>query len=225
MSDIILPSGGYRKLKAYAKAEVIYQGTVAFCRRFLPAYGDRTVDQMTQAARSCKQNIAEGSSTSGTSKESEIRLTGVAKVTLDELMEDYQDYLTKHGLAEWPLDDPRKTKLRNWTKAHNELADYTKSFETGTAEQLCNLMMTLIHQEYALLKGMLARQQADFKKLGGIRERMARARHEARSDGLEAALYSRLQEAETPGQLTTMITTICRTAHQIGARLKKARNW
>ena len=96
MADIILKSGGYKKLKVFAKSEVIYEGTVVFCRRFLPAHGDRTVDQMTQAARSCKQNLAEGSASSGTSKETEIKLTGVAKATLDELLEDYLDYLKSH---------------------------------------------------------------------------------------------------------------------------------
>ena len=90
---IVLPHGGYKKLIVYRKSDVIYQGTVAFCRRFLPAHGDRTVDQMTQAARSCKQNIAEGSAASGTSKETEIKLTNVARATLDELLEDYLDYL------------------------------------------------------------------------------------------------------------------------------------
>ena len=85
---IVLPHGGYRNLVVYKKSEVLHQGTVAFCRRFLPAKGDRTVDQMTQAARSCKQNIAEGSAASGTSKETELKLTNVARATLDELLED-----------------------------------------------------------------------------------------------------------------------------------------
>lgn len=98
---IVLPHGGYKKLIVYRKSDIVYEGTVRFCRRFLPAHGDRTVDQMVQAARSCKQNIAEGSSASGTSKETEIKLTNVARATLDELMEDYLDYLKSHGLAVW----------------------------------------------------------------------------------------------------------------------------
>lgn len=83
--QIVLPHGGYKKLVAYRKSDTVYQGTVVFCRRFLPKYGDRTVDQMIQAARSCKQNIAEGSASSGTSKETEIKLTNVARASLDEL--------------------------------------------------------------------------------------------------------------------------------------------
>ena len=105
---IVLPHGGYKKLIVYRKSDVIYQGTVVFCRRFLPAHGDRTVDQMTQAARSCKQNIAEGSAASGTSKETEIKLTNVARATLDELIEDYLDWLKSHGFEEWPSDDERR---------------------------------------------------------------------------------------------------------------------
>ena len=94
---IVLPHGGYKKLVSYRKSDTIYQGTVVFCRRFLPKFGDRTVDQMVQAARSCKQNIAEGSASSGTSKETEIKLTNVARASLDELFEDYEDYLKANG--------------------------------------------------------------------------------------------------------------------------------
>ena len=96
---IVLPHGGYRKLTSFKKSEVVYQMTVVFCRRFLPARGDRTVDQMTQAARSCKQNIAEGSASSGTSKETELKLTNVARASLDELLEDYLDYLKVHDAS------------------------------------------------------------------------------------------------------------------------------
>ena len=114
---IVLPHGGYRNLIVYRKSDVIYQGTVAFCRRFLPARGDRTVDQMTQAARSCKQNIAEGSAASGTSKETEIKLTNVARATLDELLEDYLDYLKSHGAGEWPAASEKKTAARRPPKS------------------------------------------------------------------------------------------------------------
>ena len=125
---IVLPHGGYRKLIVYRKSDVVYEGTVTFCRRFLPAHGDRTVDQMTQAARSCKQNIAEGSSASGTSKESasgtsketEIKLTNVARATLDELKEDYLDYLKSHGFAEWPRTSEKAVFARTFAKDHND---------------------------------------------------------------------------------------------------------
>ncbi len=98
---ILLPHSGYRKLIAYKKSAVIYQGTVVFCRRFLDARRDRTVDQMVQAARSCKQNIAEGSAAAATSLETQLKLTGVAKASLDELLEDVRDWLKANGKEEW----------------------------------------------------------------------------------------------------------------------------
>ena len=142
---IVLPHGGYRRLIVYRKSDVIYQGTVAFCRRFLPAHGDRTVDQMTQAARSCKQNIAEGSAASGTSKEKEIKLTNVARATLDELLEDYLDYLKSHGAAEWPATSEKKTAARDFAKSHADWKDWEKFFTSRPAETLCNLMKVIEH--------------------------------------------------------------------------------
>ena len=123
---IDLPHGGYRKLIAWRKSEVVYQGTVVFCRRFLPARGDRTVDQMVQAARSCKQNIAEGSASAGTSKETEIRLTGVDRASLDELREDYLDRLRTLGEAPWAEGDERS--LATLEKSHAKFA----KFPTGS---------------------------------------------------------------------------------------------
>ncbi len=152
---IVLPHGGYRKLIVYRKSDVIYQGTVAFCRRFLPAHGDRTVDQMTQAARSCKQNIAEGSAASGTSKETEIKLTNVARATLDELLEDYLDYLKSHGAAEWEATSEKKTAARDFAKSHADWKDWEKFFVSRPAETLCNLMIVAIQQIVIADQGMI----------------------------------------------------------------------
>ena len=115
---IILPHGGYRSLIVYKKSDLVFEGTVAFCRRFLDARRDRTVDQMVQAARSCKQNIAEGSASSGTSKETEIKLTNVARATLDELIEDYLDWLKTHGAAVWAADGKETKAAREYATAH-----------------------------------------------------------------------------------------------------------
>ena len=123
---IILPHGGYRNLIVFRKSDVIYQGTCVFCRRFLPPRGDRTVDQMVQGARSCKQNIAEGSAASGTSRETEIKLTNVARASLAELREDYLDYLTAHGESDWLATDPRKAAMRRWPPG--EIKRSTTSF-------------------------------------------------------------------------------------------------
>lgn len=173
---IVLPHGGYKKLIVYRKSDIVYEGTVRFCRRFLPAHGDRTVDQMVQAARSCKQNIAEGSSASGTSKETEIKLTNVARATLDELMEDYLDYLKSRGLAVWSSTDRRAVFARSFAKEHNDWADWSEIFETRPAETLANLMLTVCNQASYLLAKMIERQEADFKAFGGVRERMHAAR-------------------------------------------------
>ena len=127
MTKIVLPHSGYKKLIVYKKSDVIYQGTVVFCRRFLPQYGDRTVDQMTQAARSCKQNIAEGSAAAGTSLETQIKLTNVARATLDELLEDYLDYLKAHGAAEWAMESEKKAAAREFAKAVYSMLDLSAS--------------------------------------------------------------------------------------------------
>ena len=108
----IPPHGGYRSLVSYRKAEVVYDITVHFCARFLERR-DRTVDQMVQAARSGKQNIAEGSQASGTSTETEIKLTNVARASLEELLVDYEDYLRVHGLRAWPKSSPEARYIRN----------------------------------------------------------------------------------------------------------------
>ena len=155
---IVLPHGGYKKLIVYRKSDVIYEGTVLFCKRFLPSRGDRTVDQMIQAARSCKQNIAEGSAASGTSKETELKLTNVARATLDELMEDYCDYLKSNSMQEWKQDCEKAVAARDYAKSHNDWVDWKEIFETRPAETLANLMLTLCNQTSYMLWRMIERQ-------------------------------------------------------------------
>ena len=224
-TPIDLPHGGYRKLLAYAKSETVYQGTVVFCRRFLPARGDRTVDQMVQAARSCKQNIAEGSAASGTSKETEIRLTGVARATLDELREDYLDRLRRAGAEPWPADDPRARAAREFSKAHSDWSDWREIFETRPEETLCNLMIPLCHQTHALLDGMIKRQEEDFKRLGGIRERMHAARTEARAEEWDKALYSRLDLAKSPQELARAAAGLRAALERATLAIARRKGW
>ena len=107
----IPPHGGYRDLLSFQKAEIVYDATVYFCKRFLDKR-DRTYDQMVQAARSGKQNIVEGSQASGTSKEMEIKLTNVARASLEELLTDYGDFLRTRGAEEWAKDHPYALRLR-----------------------------------------------------------------------------------------------------------------
>lgn len=222
---IVLPHGGYKKLLVYRKSEVIYQGTVVFCRRFLPAYGDRTVDQMTQAARSCKQNIAEGSSSSGTSKETELKLTNVARATLDELLEDYLDYLKAHEAQEWAADDKRKLKAREFSRAHSDWEDWKEFFETRPAETLCNLMVVLIAQTKYLLDRMIERQERDFTKFGGVRERMHAARTAARGEDWNKSIFSRLDDAASLEELMARANEITRKVSQQVWGIRKRKGW
>ncbi len=222
---IVLPHGGYKKLIVYRKSDVIYQGTVLFCRRFLPAHGDRTVDQMTQAARSCKQNIAEGSAASGTSKETEIKLTNVARATLDELIEDYLDWLKTHGFAEWPADDKRRIGARDYAKEHADWADWQKFFESRPGETVANLMLTICHQTRYMLDKMIAAQEEDFKKHGGVRERMHAARTAARAENWDKSIYSRLDSATDAAQLALMADEIKRKVDQTVWGIRKRKGW
>ncbi len=222
---IVLPHGGYKKLIVYRKSEVIYQGTVVFCRRFLSAHGDRTVDQMTQAARSCKQNIAEGSAASGTSKETEIKLTNVARATLDELIEDYLDWLKSHGSAEWPSDDERRIAARDYSKAHSDWPDWQKFFETRPAETVANLMLTICHQTRYMLDKMIAAQEEDFKRHGGVRERMHAARTAARGEEWDKGVYSRFDAATDVMELEARAAEIRRKVDQAVWSIKKRKGW
>ena len=222
---IVLPHGGYKKLIVYKKSDIIYQGTVAFCRRFLPAFGDRTVDQMTQAARSCKQNIAEGSAASGTSKETEIKLTNVARATLDELLEDYHDYLKSHGSSEWLTSDIKKIKAREFAKTHDSWEEWSTIFESRPADTLCNLMIILINQTRFMLDRMIERQEKDFLKFGGVRERMHAARTAARGEDWDKSVFSRLDNAASLKELMDRANEIQRKIAQQVWSIRKRKGW
>lgn len=222
---IVLPHGGYKKLVAYRKSDTVYEGTVVFCRRFLPKFGDRTVDQMIQAARSCKQNIAEGSASSGTSKETEIKLTNVARASLDELFEDYEDYLKSHELVRWPSTDRKYVVARAKAIANPDWSFWKTIFASRTAETICNLQLTLIRQTQSLLDGMIKRQEADFKKLGGVRERMHAARTAARSESWDKAVYSYLESALTAADLDARVAEIRRKLARTAWSIKQRKAW
>ena len=222
---IVLPHGGYKNLIVYRKSEVVYEGTVLFCRRFLPAHGDRTVDQMVQAARSCKQNIAEGSAASGTSKETELKLTNVARASLEELLEDYVDFLKSHDFAEWPRDDKKAIYARNFSKEHNDWVDWKEIFETRPADVLANVMLTIGNQTSYMLGKMIERQEADFKKLGGIRERMHDARTAARGEEFDKGLYSRLNAEKSVEDLLAQASEMKRKIDRAVWSIRKRKGW
>lgn len=177
MSDrFIPPHGGYRKLLSYQKAEIVYDATVSFCKRFINPRS-RTYDQMIQAARSGKQNIVEASQISGTSKEAEIKLTGVARASLEELLCDYRDFLRAHSGNEWGSDHPTVRKMR---RMHRSPEASYETFRAGIEHQdplICaNVIIGVIEVANLLLDRQLERQERDFLAHGGIRERLARAR-------------------------------------------------
>ncbi len=167
--------GNYRSLLVYQKAECIYDVTFFFAHRFLEK-GDRTIDQMVQAARSGKQNIAEGSAASTTSRETELKLVNVAKASLQELLIDYEDYLRVRGLPQWGPDDERYQQTRRVVAAHNDSAYYRDAIQVRSDEAVANIAITLIHQTDAMLTKLIERLKEQFVRQGGIREEMTRAR-------------------------------------------------
>lgn len=179
-SLILPPRGDYQTLLSYQKAEVIYQITYRFCEKFLKK-GDRTIDQMVQAARSGKQNIVEGSKAATTSKEMEIKLTNVARASLEELLEDYRDYLKVRDFVIWGKDSREALYVRKLRHdPHDSYEAYREFVETRTAEVVANIAICLIHQANFLLDRQLKALEKAFLKDGGLRERMTRARLQAR---------------------------------------------
>ena len=176
-----LPSGGnYQDLLSYKKSEIVYDFTFRFCERHLKR-GDRTIDQMVQAARSGKQNIAEGSKASITSTEMELKLTNVARASLEELLIDYQDYLRVRDHKFWEKDSPEALYVRKVGRKPDEsFENYREFIETRPPEVLANIAICLIHQANYLLDRQIKRLEKDFLEKGGLRENMTRARLEYR---------------------------------------------
>lgn len=167
----------YTKLGFYQKSDILVQLTKTFCERFLPRYGDRTVDQMVQAARSIKQNIAEGLTDGQTSFEVEIRLLGIARGSNAELLEDYQDYIKHHDIKEWAQDNVKRfDKLHAFCKEHSDESDYHPYYKVWTDEEMCNTAICLCHMVDKALESFIAKRDREFVEEGGVRERMTAAR-------------------------------------------------
>ena len=172
----IPPHGGYEQLISFQKSRIVYDGTVHFCDRFIERRS-RTHDQMVQAARSGKQNILEGSQASGTSKETEIKLTNVARASLEELLEDYRDFLRVRGIAEWPREHAHTRRLRELNRQPDASYEtFKKGIEHADPAIAANVMIGLIKLTNYLLDQQLKRLEQDFLHEGGLRERMTRAR-------------------------------------------------
>src|SRR5262245_47100616 len=174
--------GGYRTLLSYQKARTVCDGTVWFCERFLDPRS-RSVDQMVQAARSGKQNIVEGSQVSGTSKEAELKLLNVARASLEELLEDYRDYLRTCGHALWDKNSNEALFVRKLgQKDQGSYETYREFLETRPADVWANILICLIYQTNYLLDQLLRQLERAFLEEGGLRERMFRARTDAEEE-------------------------------------------
>jgi len=165
----------YRTLKCFQKAECIYDITFYFAHRFLER-GDRTIDQMVQAARSGKQNLAEGNIDGVTSKEMELKLTNVNRASLHELLLDYEDYLRVRGLEHWGPQDPRYQQTAAFCRTHLDSAVYRQKIQERSDETIANIAITLIHQCDKLIVGLIEWLKRDFVEKGGIKEQMYQAR-------------------------------------------------
>jgi four helix bundle suffix protein len=180
---LIPPHGGYRELKSYQNAEIVYDATVVFCDRFVDRRS-RTHDQMVQAARSGKQNIAEGSMASGTSKKTELKLVNVARASLEELLLDYEDFLRQRKLRLWGKDHPTAQAVRKLVYRTNRTYEtYRPYIEEAQPEIAANTLICLINQTNYLLDQQLRQLEQQFLEEGGFTEKLYRTRLEARKNG------------------------------------------
>jgi four helix bundle suffix protein len=176
----IPPHGGYKQLLSYQKAAIVYDATVSFCQRWIDRRS-RTHDQMIQAARSGKQNIIEGSMASATSKETELKLTNVARASLEELLEDYRDFLRLRGVPEWGTDHPTVRRLRELNRIPDAAyATFRAGIEHRDPAVAANVIIGLIRVASYLLDRQIRHLEQAFVTEGGLRERMTRARLDER---------------------------------------------
>jgi restriction system protein len=181
VAESLIPKhGGYRDLRSFQNTAIVYDATVAFCDRFIDKRS-RTHDQMVQAARSGKQNIAEGSMASGTSRKTELKLVGVARASLEELLQDFEDFLRQRDLPAWGKDDARIRAIRRlaWGPDRS-YRTYRPYIEKGSAEAAANCLVCLINQTNYLLDQQLRQLDRRFLEEGGMTERLYRMRQERR---------------------------------------------
>ena len=185
---LVPPYGGYRKLRSFQTAQLVYDATVVFCNRFVDKHS-RTHDQMVQAARSGVQNIAEGSMASATSKKTELKLTGVARASLEELLLDYEDFLRQRGLRIWDKNSPEALAVRRkYQSDQSDRSDQSDTsggsdpygLATASPEAAANTILCLINQASFLLGRQLQKLEQQFLAEGGFTERLYRERQAAR---------------------------------------------
>jgi restriction system protein len=188
------PSGGYRSLRSFQTTTIIYDATASFCERFIDKRS-RLVDQMVQAARSGRQNIAEGSRASATSSQTELRLVNVARASLDELLLDYEDFLRQRGKRQWTKDDSEAKAVRDVGRRlfhptdqsdrtdPSDDAAYAAWLKHPDPVVVANALICLIHQANYLLDQQIAGLERSFVNDGGYSEQLAAARVQKRSSG------------------------------------------
>ncbi len=204
----IPPHSGYKKLSSYRKAMIIYDGTAYFCGRYF-AHDRRQKDQMEQAARSGKQNIVEGSMASATSKQTELLLTNVARASLGELMEDFEDFLRRSNLPIWNKEHPIARKITDLSHLPDESYEtYREFIENASPEVSANTLRHLSMQALSLLSRQIQRLEKDFIEEGGIKERMTKARLEARDyPSSMSSESSESSKSSTPVPLCPLCST------------------
>lgn len=185
----------YKELHVYQKSEVLVLLTDVFCKRFLPLYGDRRVDQMNMAARCGKQNIVEGCEEGLTSSKMEVNLVNVGRASFQELREDYEDYLKRNNLSVWDKDHPRFDGMVNFCRQNNRWEAYQELASKLSAEEFCNMALSLCHITDKMFDGYLKHLEKRFIEEGGIKERM----HAART-GYREGIDRRLRELEAENQ-------------------------
>ena len=187
--------------------------TDIFCRRFLPHYGDRTVDQMTQAARSGKQNIVEGSEAAMTSSETEVKLVNVGRASLQELREDYEDYLKKHAMPLWDKHHPRFDNMLRYCRSHNSVHDYRPLAATLPAEAFFNMAVTLCHITDRMLGSYLKLLETRFVTQGCIKERIHALRTSYRQEQDRRPLQLEEENQRLKAEIETLKQQIHNTTH------------
>lgn len=209
IESILRKQTNWKRLWFYQKTVVLYQLTYVFTRRFFPTYGDRTVDQMVQAARSGKQNIVEGSADGVASMEMELKLLNTARSSIQELLEDYEDYLPSHRLTKWTAGHPRFEGLLAYCRQHNHLADYEPYFNKWTDEEMANTAITLCRMVDKMMMTYQKKKEEEFITEGGIRERMTAAR-----------LGYRTNQRETINNLQQQLSQVQAENEKLKAELK-----
>lgn len=179
MNELIPNSGDYKKLLCYQKADVIFQITYFFCSNFLTK-GDRTIDQMVQAARSGKQNIVEGIEAAPTSNKTELKLLNVAKASLKELLEDYEDFLKTRGFPQWEQGSREFEAMRNLGATHNDAQYFMNLISSRPPQTIANMAIILLNQADYLLYKFISKKSEEFLQSGGFTERLYNLRRKNR---------------------------------------------